>query len=82
VRIATFNLLHGLALSSGRPDSSTDAALLREAVAGLDADVLGLQEVDVHQPRSAMVHPVAGGRRGDGGGRFAPSVHGTPVSST
>ena len=80
MRIATFNLLHGLALSSGRPDSSTDAALLREAVAGLDADVLGLQEVDVHQPRSAMVHQVAeaAGAMGAASWRFAPSVHGTP----
>jgi len=49
MRLGTFNLLHGRSLSDGR----VDAPRLREAVAGLEVDVLGIQEVDRNQPRSA-----------------------------
>src|SRR3954452_24278 len=48
VRIATFNILHGRSLGDGR----VDVERLAEAVKSLDADVLGLQEVDRDQPRS------------------------------
>ena len=48
MRIATFNILHGRSLDDGR----VDVDRLAEAVEALDADVLGLQEVDRDQPRS------------------------------
>ena len=48
MRIATFNILHGRSLDDGRVDVDRLAA----AVKSLDADVLGLQEVDRDQPRS------------------------------
>jgi endonuclease/exonuclease/phosphatase family metal-dependent hydrolase len=48
VRIATFNILHGRSLDDGQVDVDRLAA----AVKALDADVLGLQEVDRDQPRS------------------------------
>jgi endonuclease/exonuclease/phosphatase family metal-dependent hydrolase len=48
LRIATFNIRHGAPATSyhGLPDKLAQACL------GLDADVLGLQEVDVGVPRS------------------------------
>ena len=48
MRIATFNILHGRSLDDGQVDVDRLAA----AVKSLDADVLGLQEVDRDQPRS------------------------------
>ena len=42
LRVATFNLLHGMAPASG----ATDPAELSDAVREIDADVMGLQEVD------------------------------------
>jgi endonuclease/exonuclease/phosphatase family metal-dependent hydrolase len=54
VRLATFNLLHSqpvVGVDPGRvPDPTVDG--LAAAVRELDADVLGIQEVDVGQPRS------------------------------
>jgi endonuclease/exonuclease/phosphatase family metal-dependent hydrolase len=47
VRLATFNVQHGLG-----PDGRVDNDRLAEAVAALDADVVGLQEVDQRQARS------------------------------
>ena len=67
VRLATYNLLHGVPVlggmaapdldDSGRPTGLTvaDDQPLRDAVRLLDADVIGLQEVDVDQPRSGGV---------------------------
>jgi endonuclease/exonuclease/phosphatase family metal-dependent hydrolase len=76
LRIATFNLLHGLSLADG----TADPALLREAAKTLDADVLGLQEVDRWQPRSGRVDQAAlvAGAVEAGWWRFVPAVHGTP----
>jgi endonuclease/exonuclease/phosphatase family metal-dependent hydrolase len=77
VRLATFNLMHGRSLYDGQ----VDPARLGEAVAGLDADVLGMQEVDRDQPRSggadlaALAAAAMGGRAAH---RFAPAVIGTP----
>ncbi len=48
MRIATFNILSGR--SPG--DDQVDERRFAEAVRALDADVLGLQEVDRNQPRS------------------------------
>lgn len=47
MRIATFNVQHGLG-----PDGRVDNHRLADAVAALDADVVGLQEVDLRQARS------------------------------
>jgi endonuclease/exonuclease/phosphatase family metal-dependent hydrolase len=47
IRVATFNIRHG-----ERPDGRVDNNALVEACAQLDADVLGLQEVDRGHPRS------------------------------
>ena len=51
MRLATFNMLHGRSLSDGAVHADRIAA----AVADLDADVLGLQEVDRSQPRSGLL---------------------------
>jgi endonuclease/exonuclease/phosphatase family metal-dependent hydrolase len=47
LRLATYNIQHGR-----RPDGEVDIALLARACAALEADVLGLQEVDVNLRRS------------------------------
>jgi endonuclease/exonuclease/phosphatase family metal-dependent hydrolase len=52
VRVLTLNLQHGLPADRER---RADAAALADAVAGLDADVVALQEVDRGQARSARV---------------------------
>lgn len=49
MRLATFNILHGVAPATG----DVDLTLLARELASLDADVIALQEVDRHQPRSA-----------------------------
>jgi endonuclease/exonuclease/phosphatase family metal-dependent hydrolase len=93
VRLATFNLLHGVPVSGGMGEPERDEkgrpiglppvaddTPLREAVAALDADVLGMQEVDVDQPRSGTVHQVRSAAEALGAAhwRFNPSVSGTP----
>ena len=50
MRVATFNILHG----RDPADDVVDVATFGSAIAGLDADVLALQEVDRNQPRSHM----------------------------
>jgi endonuclease/exonuclease/phosphatase family metal-dependent hydrolase len=76
VRIATFNILHGRSLDDGRVDVDRLAA----AVKGLDADVLGLQEVDRDQPRSmgADLTAVAADAMGAPEHQFVAALHGTP----
>jgi endonuclease/exonuclease/phosphatase family metal-dependent hydrolase len=76
VRLATFNLLHGRSLHDGAVHADRVAA----AVAGLDADVLGLQEVDRAQPRSGGLDltAVAAEALGAPVHRFAAAVLGTP----
>jgi endonuclease/exonuclease/phosphatase family metal-dependent hydrolase len=93
IRLATYNLLHGMTVLGGLPEPQRDAdgavsgpplvaddAPLRAAVAMLDADVLGIQEVDVDQPRSSHVHQVRSVAEALAAPhwRFAPSVAGTP----
>jgi endonuclease/exonuclease/phosphatase family metal-dependent hydrolase len=82
VRLGTYNLLHGVPVLGADPGgaSAADPALLRDVIASLDADVLGMQEVDVHQPRSGGVHQVAVAAAALGASvwRFAPSLYGTP----
>lgn len=76
MRVATFNLLHGLSLADG----SVDESALRGAAATLDADIVGLQEVDRGQPRSHLVDQTAAVADALGARhwRFAPALRGTP----
>jgi endonuclease/exonuclease/phosphatase family metal-dependent hydrolase len=76
VRLATFNLLHGRSLSDG----TVHAGRVADAVADLDADVLGLQEVDRAQPRSGLLDltAIAAEAMHAPVYRFAAAVVGTP----
>jgi endonuclease/exonuclease/phosphatase family metal-dependent hydrolase len=76
VRVATFNLLSG----RGVPDGEVRVEDLRAAAAELDADVVGLQEVDRHQGRSGGTDQTAcvAEALGAGWSRFVPAVDGTP----
>ncbi len=76
VRLATFNLLHGISLRDG--SASTEA--LREAAKSLDADVVGLQEVDRLQERTGRVDQteVVADALDARWWRFAAAVRGTP----
>jgi endonuclease/exonuclease/phosphatase family metal-dependent hydrolase len=76
VRVATFNLLHGLSVTDGTVDEAT----LREAAVAIDADIVGLQEVDRCQPRSHLVDQTAtiADALGARHWRFVPALHGTP----
>jgi endonuclease/exonuclease/phosphatase family metal-dependent hydrolase len=76
VRLATFNLLSGRSLRDGR----ADAEALADAVRTLDPDVLALQEVDRHQPRSGGVDQaaLAASAMAAAEHRFVPLVRGTP----
>jgi endonuclease/exonuclease/phosphatase family metal-dependent hydrolase len=51
MRVATWNLLHGIALMD-----PNDAPRLAQVVASIPADLIGLQEVDRHQIRSNYEH--------------------------
>ena len=76
MRIATFNILHGRSTEDGRVDVERLAA----AVKSLDADVLGLQEVDRDQPRSlgADLTAVAAEAMGADEHQFVAALSGTP----
>lgn len=76
MRVATFNLLHGMTVGDG----VVDVDRLREAVRLLDADVLGLQEVDRDQQRSHGIDQtaVAAEVMGAVASRFVPAIAGTP----
>jgi endonuclease/exonuclease/phosphatase family metal-dependent hydrolase len=76
VRLATSNLLHGMALDDGTAEPELLAAAARE----LDPDVLALQEVDRGQPRSGGVDQVAVVADAVGATwyHFVPTVLGTP----
>lgn len=76
VRLATFNLLHGMSPADRRVDLDRFAA----AVRSLDADVLALQEVDRGQPRShrADLTALAAEAAGAVQSRFAPAMTGGP----
>src|SRR5918998_377723 len=76
VRIGTFNILHGRSLDDGK----VDVDRLADAVKTLDADVLGLQEVDRDQPRSmgADLTTVAADAMGAADSQFVAALAGTP----
>lgn len=75
MRVASFNILNG----KSPADGEVDVGRLRDAVKLLDADVLGLQEVDRGQSRSHGLDLTAEVAAAMGGeGRFAATVVGTP----
>ena len=76
MRVASFNILHGRSLVDG----AVDPDRLRAAVRALDADVLGLQEVDRCQPRSHRLDltAIAAEAMGAAESRFVPALIGTP----
>jgi endonuclease/exonuclease/phosphatase family metal-dependent hydrolase len=79
VRIGTFNILHGRSPEDGR----VDVVRLADAVKRLDADVLGLQEVDRDQPRSlgADLTAIAAEAMGAVEHQFVAALAGTPGGS-
>jgi endonuclease/exonuclease/phosphatase family metal-dependent hydrolase len=76
MRLATFNILHGHAVTDQRVDLDRLAA----AIKVLDADILALQEVDRDQPRShgADLTAVAAEAMGAVSHRFVAALAGTP----
>jgi endonuclease/exonuclease/phosphatase family metal-dependent hydrolase len=79
MRLGTWNLLHGISLESGQVESD----LLSDQAATLDCDVLAIQEVDEHQPRSdgrSQTEDIAKAL-GAEHFRFLPSLIGTPGES-
>jgi len=51
MRVVTWNLLHGIALTQGESKPG-----LAEIASQISADIIGLQEVDRNQPRSDHEH--------------------------
>ena len=76
MRVASFNILNGRSMADGE----VDVGRLRDATKLLDADVLGLQEVDLDQPRSGGLDltALAAEALGAADHRFAAAVVGTP----
>jgi endonuclease/exonuclease/phosphatase family metal-dependent hydrolase len=76
VRVATFNLLSG----KSPEDNVVREDRLVDAIKTLDADVLGLQEVDVGQERSGRLDltAVVADAMGAGAARFEPTLIGAP----
>ncbi len=76
MRLATYNILHGRCPADGLVDPDRFAT----AVAALDADVLGLQEVDGAQPRTRGIDftAVAAAAMGSVAQLYAPALVGTP----
>lgn len=84
MRLATYNILHGRAVSDSASHLSESVAddpeLLLKAIGRLDADVIGLQEVDKFQPRSRTLDQtrlIAESLEAPEW-RFVPTVIGTP----
>ena len=76
MRIATFNILSGRSPA----DDQVDEDRYRRAVRVIDADLLGLQEVDRNQPRSqhADLTAIAAEEMGAVAHRFVAALAGTP----
>jgi endonuclease/exonuclease/phosphatase family metal-dependent hydrolase len=76
VRIATFNILSGRSPA----DDRVDEGRFRAAISRLDADLLGLQEVDRNQPRSehADLTAIAADAMGAPHHLFVAALSGTP----
>jgi endonuclease/exonuclease/phosphatase family metal-dependent hydrolase len=87
MKVISWNLLHGMAIPPAEESTragveEADAALARleAAVLKLDVDVLGIQEIDFKQSRSAHLHHVQEIARtmGTQHWAFAPTLVGTP----
>jgi endonuclease/exonuclease/phosphatase family metal-dependent hydrolase len=80
MRVATFNILHGRNPADDPVDYTVDVDTFASAIAGLDADVLALQEVDRNQPRSHMADltAVAAEAMGADEHRFVAAMSGSP----
>lgn len=76
MRLVSFNVLHGLSLTDGLVSDDR----LIAAIVGLDADVVGLQEVDRAQTRSGGIDlaAVSAAALGAADFRFEPALVGTP----
>ncbi|MGH8776388.1 MAG: endonuclease/exonuclease/phosphatase family protein [Jiangellaceae bacterium] len=76
LRLATFNLLHGLGVEAG----AVREGELYDAAVRLDADLLSLQEVDRGQPRSGKTDQAAvvADALDAPWWRFAPALSGVP----
>jgi endonuclease/exonuclease/phosphatase family metal-dependent hydrolase len=76
MRIATFNILSG----RSPDDNRVDEERFRDAVRQIDADLLGLQEVDRNQPRSqhADLTAIAADAMGAPHHLFVAALAGTP----
>jgi endonuclease/exonuclease/phosphatase family metal-dependent hydrolase len=76
MRLATYNILHG----QSPDDRAVDPDRFASAVASLNADVLGLQEVDHAQPRTRCIDftAIAAEAMGAVAQLYAPALHGTP----
>lgn len=76
MRIATFNILHG----RSPVDDEVDPVRFADAIESLDADILGLQEVDRNQARSqhADLTAIAAKAMGARDHEFAAALSGTP----
>ncbi|MFV2084737.1 endonuclease/exonuclease/phosphatase family protein [Micromonospora sp. LOL_021] len=76
MRMATYNLLHGRSPHDGHVDPDRITA----TIAGLDADICALQEVDHAQPRSGHLDltALAAAALTAGTHRFAAALVGTP----
>ena len=76
MRVATFNILHGRSPADDRVEIDRFA----DSVASLDADILGLQEVDRFQSRSANADltAVAAEAMGAQEHRFVAALSGSP----
>jgi endonuclease/exonuclease/phosphatase family metal-dependent hydrolase len=76
LRFGTYNILHGKSVAAGTVHEDG----LHTAAAGLDADVLSLQEVDRGQPRShkADQAAIAAAALDSPWWRYAPAFSGTP----
>ena len=76
MRIATFNILHGRSPADDRVDEER----FHRSIRLLDADLLGLQEVDLDQPRSqhADLTAVAADAMGARHHLFVAALSGTP----
>jgi endonuclease/exonuclease/phosphatase family metal-dependent hydrolase len=77
MRIATFNILSGRSPS----DDQVDERRFVDAICTVDADLLGLQEVDRNQPRSehADLTAIAAEAMGAVAHRFVAALSGTPA---
>ncbi|ANI39048.1 endonuclease/exonuclease/phosphatase family protein [Mycolicibacterium vaccae] len=75
MKLVTFNILHGRT-----PGDGVDLDRFTECVAGLDADILALQEVDSIQARSghADLTALAAEAMGAQSHRFVAAIAGTP----